>query len=90
MSGADRARRWRDQRTALGLCHRCPAPAVGHYCVACARSRSPHQQVGYITRKFLVVMDLLSQNRCVECGQPKDRFDPWRHRKCAERKGRAA
>lgn len=86
MTSADRARNWRAQRTAKGICHRCPRPATGYLCDLCARAQAPVKAAkfreSWWTARYLVIMEILAAGRCVTCGEPKDRFHPWRHRKC--------
>jgi len=89
--GASRARRWRAQRTARGECHGagCTAAARGYYCDRCARARSPQNAAQFrswwLTNRFLEVMVLLAQNKCVVCRAPKERFEPWTCRGCREK-----
>lgn len=91
MTAADRARDWRQQRTARRLCHGagCTRSADGYYCDPCARARAPQNAASFrswwLTVRFLEVMGLLAENKCVVCKQPKDRFTPWTHRKCKAR-----
>lgn len=86
-SSADRKRLSRQRRLALGKCAECGEPSdYGYYCLRCSRARS-----GTIARcvqhwraslDFLALWSLLAENRCIECGELKDRFHPLRHPKC--------
>ena len=86
MTAADRARTWREQRRARGVCQRCPNPAHGAYCRPCELERADTIRRAMhtlrVTREFLAWMDLLAENRCVVCKCPKSAFHPLRHRRC--------
>lgn len=88
MTAAERSRQWREQRTAAGRCLRCPQFVEdGHTECRQCRLETSHQRAAWMrslrqARDFIDLMILLAENRCVECGEAKDYFDPWRHRKC--------
>jgi hypothetical protein len=88
-AGIVRSRAWHEQRTAAGKCHRCENRATGYYCVSCARARAPRNAANFrtwwLTTRFLEVMALLAQNKCVVCQEPKERFGDWYHRGCREK-----
>jgi len=91
--GAHRARSWREQRTARGVCHgpRCSRSATGYLCEYCRRKTSPQaaemMRIIRGAKWFLRAMELLSAGLCVDCEEPyrDPRGRRWRCPRC--RKG---
>lgn len=90
MTAADRVRVWRERRVARGQCVTCGRLSdYGYYCHQCSRARAGAIQGSMralrAARDFLSIWRLLAENRCITCGEAKDRFHPWRHRQCQRR-----
>lgn len=86
MTPKEREQERRAQLTAAGLCHECRQPSSGYYCLGCASERST-MIAGYMrtlraARAFIGVMELLAENKCVDCQHPKEFFHAWRCKRC--------
>lgn len=96
MTNAERARTWRQQRTASGTCHgsHCTRPASGYLCERCARAQAPKKaQIAkqwWVTEKFLEAVVLLQAGKCATCGGEKRRFHWWNCAKCRSTMEKAA
>lgn len=88
MTAAERARTWRQQRIAKGVCLRCPRSVEdGHTECRTCRVEASASRAGWMrtlrsARAFVGVMELLAENRCVDCEHPKEFFHAWRCKRC--------